>query len=63
MIMLQKKERERLKERAENWKRIEALAAENPDMEAIAKQGCITDLSHSITFPQLWMEYSSSRLH
>merc|ERR1719229_2057876 len=34
----QKKERERLKERAENWKRIEALAAENPDMEAIAKQ-------------------------
>ena len=35
---LQKKERERLKERAENWKRIEALAAENPDMEAIAKQ-------------------------
>ena len=37
-IPLQKKERERLKERAENWKRIEALAAENPDMEAIAKQ-------------------------
>ena len=37
-ITLQKKERERLKERAENWKRIEALAAENPDMEAIAKQ-------------------------
>ena len=35
---MQKKERERLKERAENWKRIEALAAENPDMEAIAKQ-------------------------
>ena len=38
-IKLQKKERERLKERAENWKRIEALAADNPDMEAIAEQG------------------------
>ena len=47
-IKLQKKERERLKERAENWKRIEALAADNPDMEAIAKQVYrkVTKLSH-----------------
>ena len=63
-MTLQKKERERLKERAENWKRIEALAAENPDMETIAEQGShiYKTLSHFKGFGIQWNAVTPSEI-